>query len=75
METSDDPILSIFGLGKDKDEEMPAVEAAQPEQERRTAAPAEQLSEQAKKRRSKAASLVTRDWSKPKLGAASMLGL
>lgn len=63
-------IVDLFGGGGDDD--MPAVQA---EQAKRTAEPVEQISEQAKRGKRRAASMVTRDWGKPKLGYAGMLGM
>jgi len=64
-------ILDLFGGGKDGFE-MPKTEA---QQAVKTAEPVgEQLSEQAKRMRRRAASLLTKNWSEPKLGYAGLLG-
>ncbi len=64
-------ITDLFG-GGDDDFEMPVAQA---EQAVRTAEPLEQVSEQARKNKRLAASMLTKDWGKPKLGAAGLLGM
>ena len=59
---------NLFGGGG---VDMPSRQA---EQAKRTATPVKQLSEDAKRNRRKAASLLTRTWSEPMLGAKEMLG-
>jgi len=51
---------------------MPVSQAGNP---KATAAPVEQLSEQARKNKILAASLLTQDWSPPKLSQPGLLGL
>lgn len=63
-------LAGLFG-GKD-DFEMPKIQA---EQAKRTAEPLEQLSEAAKKSRRLAASFLTQDFKKPKLGKSGILGV
>ena len=63
-------IMDLFGGGTDEPE-MPSIQA---EQAKRTAEPIEQLSEEAKKSRRMAASMITKGWETPKLGAAGLLG-
>jgi len=65
------PLADFLGFGKKKIE-MPKIKA---EQAKQTAMPVEQLSEQARKNRRLAASMLTRDWSRPKLGYGGMLGV
>lgn len=74
MDTSDDPIFSVlFG---DPDKRARFLQAPPADQQaKRTAEPVEQLSEQAKRNKRLAASLLTKDWGKPKLGTAGLLGM
>ena len=60
----------IFGGGDSP--KMPVVESGNP---KRTAETAKQLTEQAKKNKALAMSLITRDWSPPKLSQKGLLGL
>jgi len=62
---------SVFGKKKVDEFGMPSVEAGQA---KRTAEPVTQLSEQAKKTKRLRASMLTRDWGKPTLGYAGLLG-
>ena len=62
-------ITDLFGGGGD---DMPVVQA---EQAKRTAEPIKGLTDEAKRNRRLAASMITKDWGKPKLGAAGMLGM
>jgi len=80
MTESDDPVTIGLGIGSafltkkltaGKAGEMPSLEAGVP---KKTAEPLSQLSEAAKKNRRLAASFLTKEWSKPKLGAAQMTG-
>lgn len=58
-------------FSKKSSPEMPKSEAALPT---KTAEPLEQLSEAGKKSRQRAASMVTKEWSEPKLGSPGLLG-
>lgn len=61
---------SLFGAA-----ERISMPSAQAQQAVRTAEPVDQLSEQARKNRRRQASLLTKDWSKPKLGYGGMTGM
>lgn len=61
-------ITDLLGLGGDS-YEMPVVDAGQP---KRTAEPVSDLDRRKKRL---AASLLTRDWATPKLGAGGLLGV
>ena len=66
METTDDA-LGLGGGGG-----IPSRKAAP---QKRTAEPVEQLSEQAKRNRKRARSLLTREFQSPRLGMTGLLGL
>ena len=79
MDTSDDPVtVGILGLGV-----YSAVQASKmgdgresigAKQAKTTAEPTVQLSEAAKRNRRLAASSLTKQWTKPKLGTEGLLG-
>lgn len=70
METSDDPIVSLFG--GDDDLDLPAVQA---ENIAKTAEPVEQLTEAQKRARRRAAAGFAGRFTPPKLSNVGLLGV
>ncbi len=85
METSDDPnILNVlffpfkpedFGLGSEKSLAGAARKRATPDVPKVTAEPEEQISETARRNRRRRASLLTAQFTPPKLGLKGLLGV
>lgn len=68
------PVNKLFGGGGgSSSSSMPKVAASG--NEKRTAGPVDKLSDQAKRNRILAASMITQDWGAPKLAKKGLLGM